>query len=403
MALNLSKYNVRPVEEAKTVTDLSKYKVTPTTQAPITPTKIGDKGLGGFATGFAKSLLGGATQTASLLQGAGQRIMSGLSGQKFSDIKTTTGIPGLRVGSEEYKQQQEMLKRIGKAEKTGGIVETIAEFAIPTNIANKGYKSIKTLDWLKNTPETISKFEERVASLTGRIKTSLTGIKKILPSETEKRASQILEGKISSNVTKNPQIIDKEIAERGQEVENYLTKNAKPVTAQEQANMFSEARKIMSDFATKAELKAYDELIQVFTKQIKGKFTTDNFYKALKKFEENVTRNLPKGKSALIGDNLGIGSARIRAAQDIRKVVRDMIGKKHPEFKGKMFDLASLYDVLDTAITKSRQLSGSAITRFTKNNPTISNLIKIGGGIVAGKVIFGNKEPNLSNVNSLGN
>ena len=249
----------------------------------------------------------------------------------------------------------------------------------------------KTIDLLKNTTETISKFEEATANLAGRIKTSLSGKKKILPSETEKRAAKILEGQISSNVTKNPQVIKKEITRKGQEVENYLVKNKVPITAQEQANMFSQVRKEMEKFATKTELKAYDEQMRTFLKQLPGRggYTTDNYYKALKEFEENVTRNLPKGKSALFGDSQGIGSARIRAAQDVRKVVRDTISKKHPEFKNKMFDLASLYDVLDIALTKSRQLSGNTLSRFAENNPVLTNIAKIGAGIAVGKSLLG--------------
>jgi len=108
-----------------------------------------------------------------------------------------------------------------------------------------------------------------------------------------------------------------------------------------------------------------------------------------------------------LGDNLGQGSARIRAAQDVRAVVRDLIGKKHPEFKGKMFDLASLYDVLDTALTKSRQLDGTTISRFTKNHPLVTGAAKYGTAIGAGalvtKKLMGGNGKSFSEINSTGN
>jgi len=54
-----------------------------------------------------------------------------------------------------------------------------------------------------------------------------------------------------------------------------------------------------------------------------------------------------------------------------------------------MFDLASLYDVLDTALTKSRQLEGNTLSRFTAKNPVVSSALKYGAGvgtaIIAGK------------------
>jgi hypothetical protein len=402
-----SKYGT-PVSDDKgfySKKDVSKYG-TPATPAPTPKTPVGDKGIKGFATGFAKSLLGGATQTASMLQGAGQRIMSGISGQKFEDIKKTTGVPGLRAGSEEFKQQQEMLKRVGKAEKIGGVVETIAEFAIPTNIANKGYKSIKTLDWLKNTPETITKLEEQAASLAGRVKKGLNGAKKILASAEEKRAAQILEGKISSNVTKNPQIIEKEIAKRGGEVEKYLNKNKIVITADKLLKSWIEKRKAIEKSLDKSQLKAFDDQFRMFVKQFSDTGITNTYsdllYKGLKQYEQNVAKNLPRGMATLT-DATGIASAKIQGAKSVRKFVRDLLGELHPEFKPKMYDLASLYDVLDTALTKSRQLSGTTLSRFAKNNPLIKNALLIGGGIVAGKALGNKKEASFSNINQIGN
>ncbi len=406
--IDVTKYGGEPIEETKDKfygkIDVEKYGGTPATVKSTISTKIGEKGMGGFATGFTKSLLGGAVGTARLLQGAGQRIIAGATGQKYADVKAKTGFTSLKEGSEEAKAIDEILKRRGSAEKTGAFAEQVAEVFLPGMLVKKAIKIANTTKYLKNTPKTLTSFEEKTASLEGRIKTSL-GKKIILPSTTEKRAATLLKGKISSNVTKNPLIIQKEIAKRGQEVENFLVKNAKPVTAQEQANMFNIARKSMEKYATKTELKAYDEQMKTFTKHIVGKggFTTDNFYKALKEFETNVTSNLSKGKVALIGDSSGIGSARIRAAQDVRKVVRDMIGQKHPEFKGKMFDLASLYDVLDTAFAKSRQFDISKTRKF------IGNVAKYGGG---GAILYGvgkkllsggSGGQSLSSINTIGN
>ena len=82
-----------------------------------------------------------------------------------------------------------------------------------------------------------------------------------------------------------------------------------------------------------------------------------------------------------------------------------MIGQKHPEFKQKMFDLASLYDVLDTALTKSRQFDATLVRKF------IDNALKVGGigGAVGAayllvqKIFGGNSQQrSFGNINSIG-
>ena len=394
MTIDLSKYGT-PIEDNKGFIgkeQLSKYG-TPATPATPAVTPKGESGLRGFATGFAKGGLEGVKFLGQVGTYLGNKAGLGLPREYGS-------------GSEFTKKlfSEENLKAKSGAEKLGKVAEFAAEVFVPGLSAKKGIQSARTLNYLKNTPETLTALEEKAASLVGRVKTTLGGSKTVLASETEKRAAQILNGKVSGSVTKNPQIIDKEIARRGQEVENFLTKNAKTVSAQEQADMFSRARATMEKYATKTELKAYDEQMRTFLKQIPGRggYTTDNFYKALKEFEQNVTRNLPKGKQALLGDSQGIGSARIRAAQDIRRVVRDMIGQKHPEFKGKMFDLASLYDVLDTALTKSRQFDTTGIRKF------FNSATKIGatGGatyLLGKKLLGGNSGQSFSDINTIGN
>lgn len=409
--IDITKYGTPIQEDSGFInkTDISKYgeQTTPTITEK-TQEKTGVGGLKGFAIGATKSALAGATGTASLLQGLGQRGLALLTPSSLSDVRKQTGVAGLTSGTSENIAQEEMLKRYGTAEKLGGYAETAAEIILPTMMANKGYKISKTLDYLKNTPETLTAAEEKIASLAGRVKTTLTGMKKILASDTEKRAAQILKGKISSNVTKNPQVIQNEIATRGAEVEQYLAKNPIKITAEEQSKMFMDRLKTMEKSLDKNQLKAFKNQWDMFIKQIPGRggFTTENFYKALKDYEQNVASNLARGKAALL-DPTGVASAKIQGAKMVRDIVRKTISSKHPEFSGKMFDLASLYDVLDTALTKSRQLSGTALSRFAERNPITTKVgtgaALIGGGLLAGKTLLGGNQQNLGNINSLGN
>jgi hypothetical protein len=274
--------------------------------------------------------------------------------------------------------------------------------------ATRAINTAKTLPRLTNTAKTLSKFEENTANLEGRIGKTLLGEKKVLPSVTEKNASNILNGQISGDITKNPRIIDSEIARRGVEAENYLAKNKVNIPANEQLTSWIDKRRIIEKSLDKTQLKAFDDQFRMFMKQVHDKkgvidITSDKFYKALKDYEQNVARNLPRGMATLT-DPTGVASAKIMGAKAVREIARDLLGSKHPEFKPKMFDLASLYDVLDTALTKSRQMSGNALSRFGEKHPVIKNTGLVGGGYLAGKVLGGgNKTPSLSNVNQIGN
>lgn len=389
MTLDLSKYGVTPIDEVEgnDGVDLSQYGATPVpTDQMVTPPRVptGVGGIKGTGLGAVKSFASGVVGLGSMIQGLGQRGLAALPGVSLEQVRATTGIPALQSGSPENLAIEEKLRRYGKAEKLGAAAETVAEFALPLAWARRANKAFSTLKYLKSTPETLTTVEERSANLAGRVKKTIVGGKKyILPSKSEIRAAEILRGKISSNVTKNPPIIQKEIAKLGGEVEKYLAKNKVAITAKEQAEMFATKRKAVEKSLDKTQLKAFDEQWKMFQKQLPGRggYNTENFYKGLKDYETNVASQLPKGKAALQFDATGVASAKLVGAKAVRKIVRDLLGAKHPEFKSRMFDLASLYDVLDTALIKSRKLGGTTVTRFMKKHPVLT---KLGGATVGG-------------------
>lgn len=142
------------------------------------------------------------------------------------------------------------------------------------------------------------------------------------------------------------QKINNTISKRGAEAEDYLGKNPEKITAKEQKDLLDTLK---TDAQAKDERPsvhaAYDAMMKNFTSRVVGKggFTTDNYYKALKSWEADIGESLPSGKEALL-DTTGVSSARVRAAGDIRKAVRDLIGQKNPEFQTRMQDLSSLYE-----------------------------------------------------------
>lgn len=261
--------------------------------------------------------------------------------------------------------------------------------AISKKLEEKGAN--KATNLIKSTEDTMTK-TERLSALgeKGRVKVTKLGKTEFLPTKTETKAGELLSGKLKSNPVKNIPIIKNEIATRGAEAENFLVKNAKPITAQEQSDVFKTVRDKMAKYSTKEELKAYDEQMKMFLKQIPGRggYNTGNFYKALKEYETNVASKLAKGKEALL-DPTGIASAKLNAAKDIRKVVRDLIGNKHPEFKGKMFDLTSLYDALDNVVVKGEKTAGNIISRSFKKHPYISSAVTGALGVEGIRKIIG--------------
>lgn len=212
---------------------------------------------------------------------------------------------------------------------------------------------------------------------------------KVIPSATEKRAGEILKGKTYGNPVKTQSAIKDEVATRGKEAETYLEKESTKITNKEDFDAFQSARSSSEKYMTPAEAGAYDEQIGVFQKILKGYtgeggYNTANYYKALKEYESQVTANLPKGKDALLVPG---GSARIQGAKDIRTVVRDMIGEKNPEFKGKMFDLASLYDAMDNVSVRVAEKAKNSTT-FAKRHPIITKGTKYGAEAVGAGLLY---------------
>lgn len=217
---------------------------------------------------------------------------------------------------------------------------------------------------------------------------------KLTPSKTEIRAGQILSGKTSSNAVDTLKAVKSEISTRGQEAEQYLAKNAVKISNREDFNAFNAAKQSAEKYMPPSEVNAYDEQIGVFQKILQqyagdGGYNTSNYYQALKDYESQVTVNLPKGKDALLVPG---GSARIQAAKDVRTVVRNMIGEKNPDFKSKMFDLASLYDAEDNVTYQVAQKAKSSTT-FAKRHPIVTGAAKYGAEAVgAGALYEGAKE-----------
>lgn len=240
---------------------------------------------------------------------------------------------------------------------------------------------------IQSTADSMTKGERESAILEGRLSPSLTGGGKYLPSDTEKQAGQILSGKVGGNAIKNVPVIQSEIAQRGKEAEQFLGMNGKPISNEEDFQMFQQMKNKAAKYLTPEQMNNYDHTINQFQGELRGmgNMNTGTYYKALKDFEQNVTARLRQGNEALLTDS---GSAQLQAAKDVRTAVRNMIGEKNPEFKGQMFDLASLYDALDNTVTKAAKTD-----TFSRAYPKTAKALKYGvEAIGAGALYEGAKK-----------
>lgn len=246
---------------------------------------------------------------------------------------------------------------------------------------------------LKQDPETMTSKMKKDAVDEGRqiqTDTKLGGNEvDYLPTKEVKRA-----GEVMSDPTQVPDPIkpgDKTnvvvskvqnaIKVKGADAEKFLEDNPVKLTNKEDLDMFTTMRDSASEVSDKTQMGAYDGQLELFQKQLQkqvaqngGGYTTANYYKALKGYEDNVASQFKGGKEMLV-DPTGVGSAKVRAAADIRTTIRDMIGAKHPEFQPQMYDLASLYEAKDNAIfNASKTTSKSILDKY----PKATKVAKIG-------------------------
>lgn len=368
-----------------------------------------DQGIGGIKS-IGDTMAGAARFGETFANQTAGRVVNAAQGNGFNPLSNEQlGNSTANPDSQVNKNIDSALSSTNDAQTLGKTMGNIGQTVIPIGEGTSAIKNSGVLskigdmtgvtDWLAkratnkavnavaSTADTMSKAEREAAIAEGRQQAGFLN-NSFAPSKTEARAGELLTGKIGGNPIKNVPVVQSEIAARGKEAETFLQANAKPITNQEDFNAFAKQREVSSTYLTPTAEKAYDEQMNVFQKVLKGYvkdggYNTSNYYQALKEFESNVTQNLPKGKEALLDEG---GSARLQAAKDVRHVVRDMIGSKNPEFKDKMFDLASLYDARDNVITKAEK-SGHGLQQLIKKYPKTSGAIGALGGLEANKTL----------------
>ena len=113
---------------------------------------MGDTGLAGLATGFVKGGLEIARETAQLAQGAGQRILAGVTPFSLKEVREKTGVRALDETTSEGQFVAETLEAKTTAEKVGKVAANVASFFIPTAKATQITGRV-----IKGTGEVVSK------------------------------------------------------------------------------------------------------------------------------------------------------------------------------------------------------------------------------------------------------
>lgn len=254
------------------------------------------------------------------------------------------------------------------------------------------------LENIRETEDTMTPTQKKAAIADGRqtISTTKLGGTKVdyTPTPEIERASQILSNEklVPSPVKPDdaPNVVfaktENAISTLGAKAEKYLEANPVKITNNEDLTMFDDMKAKAAKSSTATEMNAYNEQIQLFEKQLLGRpggYTTANYYKALKDYETSVASKMARGKDALI-DPTGVASAKIQAASDIRHVVRDLIGSKHPAFKPQMYDLTSLYDARDVAIQNASKIKSQT---FLEKHPNVKTAAKVGAGLIGADLL----------------
>lgn len=196
----------------------------------------------------------------------------------------------------------------------------------------------------------------------------------------------IVEGDSASTVVAK---VKSAVSSKGAAAEAYLDANPEYVSNKESADMIASMKQKASRVLEPQQLDAYNNQLDLFQKQLEdqsaksGTLNTSDYYRALKSYEDNIGNQIARGKDAII-DPTGVGSARIRAAADIRSTVRDMIGEKNPGFQPQMQDLASLYEARDNAIFNAGKTKS---TTFLQNHPKTKIAAEAVGALAGGTAL----------------
>jgi len=371
----------------------------------------GEKGLGGFATGFTKGILNTSRNIASGIQDVGQRMLAGIDPtQTYSDLKGTTGFKSISNTTTEGRGVKDILTPRGTAEKIGQGVEQFAEFLIPaskvskaTLLANRGTKIAGQVA----SDVTVSASQQGNADnlvTTGAVTTLLTSLPlvgKLVKGKSSSIAAKYAENLEAINLRLTPPQ-KTQLKKTQNSVIKYLAKNkvtGTPEVRYDKINTLVDNFETQVQSAIKDSGKTYTkkEIIDAVAdipEQYKNQVDNPEVYDRMQKTVEKFSKFILNQTGDTI-DATRVNSFKRQYAKNARNKAGDAVVNEAREalsdglYSILQKDIKNLKPINQeySQVLTAQKLLGKAIGRNELG--LIGNLIGIAGGTAVGGVVGG--------------
>jgi len=380
---------------------------------------------GGFGTalkdvtvGAGKGFIRGARGLAESLQGMGQRIISGFSGQPLEQVQATTGIKSLSDKTPQGQQVSEQLQPKSVGEKVGGVLETVGELATGFTVAKgpqaiqkakQGYTAYKEAKAGEKITEMISPKptvkQAQLAQREGRLIEGKepTWFKKgtedtIAPSKKTLSATETIKQKIPNASKMKPgelyKAVEGEIGKTAQTLKPKMKATPiKPETIQKINTDWEALKRTQLEVADATEEANIIKLQKQFEERLKksGAGTHDDLWETAIEYDRSIPENVKKA-NALSPESLQNKKEIWLQNREILKSAINDNSYGMGEVSQKAFkEMTDLYEAKTgiTSKTKIDKAQASKLKQLVKKHPEIAGTIKLVIGIEAFRRIFG--------------
>lgn len=352
-------------------------------------------------TGFVKGAISGVRSVAQTLQGTGQKLIAGFSGQPLSQVEQNTGFQSLNDNSAMGQGVSQSLAPTNRGEQFGGGLETGMELAIPFSegtaekLIAKGksaYEGFQAGREAKATADATGKITEMISPKATAKEAKLAQTQgRLVPSKEPTLFRAGTEGTITPS-------------KKTLSASETIQKNIPNASEMKPTELYSAVDKNISDTATK--LRPQMEATPIKPETI-DKINSD--WEALKKSqmaeapateEANVAKRQAKFESLLRKSGSGthadlwdtaiaydnsipdaVKKANLYSSESLqlqkdewlqnRQILSDAMGKSNiPEFK----QMSDMYEAKNGLLSKAKvnEAQMSKINQFLKDNPKVS-------------------------------
>ncbi len=360
------------------------------------------------AVGAAKGFVRGARDLAGLFQGGGQRIIAGVTGQKYADVKANTGVKALDDSTVEGAGVAESLRSRSRGEQVGGILELGAEIGTgaivtkaPQTVA-RGAKAVQTAAKARATTKATKKVTEmitpkptvkeaKLAQTEGRLVEGKAPTlfkagtdDTILPSQKTLGATKVIVEKIPNASKMKP-------AELYKAVDSEITKTAENLRPQMKITPIKEETivKINKDWEAlkKVQLEAADATEEANVIKIQNQFeqrlmkagnqSQDDLWQARIDYDASIPDNVKKA-NALSSESLqNKKEIWLQNRAILNDAINDTASGMGDVTKKAFGEMSNLYEARNSLLSKAKvdKAQLSKINQFLKDNPKVAKVL----------------------------